>query len=229
MQAIPPTGMTPGESCWVVYATVHHKHEKYGPHHPGNQTLLERIIVTDLHKSQKFMTCVSKILVMLLTNGDKQYPVWSRPKKAFSNRLNCPRVSHCRNLEDKFHRRGPAVVKHRSLKVLCGRWTTHVAVLVEWSRHVLMSEMSWQLTARFIGALSDRLWKTRTTILNWTPCHTDNQCSCSGIGLMWSWHHSGQPRFATNHASDTPWSLSLIHIWRCRRSTLCRSRWSPYH
>ena len=25
------------------------------------------------------------------------------------------------------------------------------------------------------------------------------------------------------------WYLSLIHIWRCRRSTLCRSRWSPYH
>ena len=24
-------------------------------------------------------------------------------------------------------------------------------------------------------------------------------------------------------------SLSLIHILRCRRSTLCRSRWSPYH
>ena len=23
--------------------------------------------------------------------------------------------------------------------------------------------------------------------------------------------------------------LSLIHIWRCRRSTLCRSRWSPDH
>ena len=23
--------------------------------------------------------------------------------------------------------------------------------------------------------------------------------------------------------------LSLIHIWRCRRSTLCRFRWSPYH
>ena len=23
--------------------------------------------------------------------------------------------------------------------------------------------------------------------------------------------------------------LSLIHIWRCRRITGCRSRWSPYH
>ena len=28
---------------------------------------------------------------------------------------------------------------------------------------------------------------------------------------------------------DTHMHLSLIHIWRCRRSTLCRSRWSPYH
>ena len=24
-------------------------------------------------------------------------------------------------------------------------------------------------------------------------------------------------------------SLSLIHIWRCRRYAVCRSRWSPYH
>ena len=24
-------------------------------------------------------------------------------------------------------------------------------------------------------------------------------------------------------------NLSLIHIWRCRRPRVCRSRWSPYH
>ena len=29
--------------------------------------------------------------------------------------------------------------------------------------------------------------------------------------------------------TDTYIHLSLIHIWRCRRWTLCRSRWSPYH
>ena len=29
--------------------------------------------------------------------------------------------------------------------------------------------------------------------------------------------------------NPSPLYLSLIHIWRCRRSTLCRSRWSPYH
>ena len=28
---------------------------------------------------------------------------------------------------------------------------------------------------------------------------------------------------------NSSFGLSLIHIWRCRRSTLCRSRWSPYH
>ena len=27
---------------------------------------------------------------------------------------------------------------------------------------------------------------------------------------------------------DPLW-LSLIHIWRCRRYAVCRSRWSPYH
>ena len=27
----------------------------------------------------------------------------------------------------------------------------------------------------------------------------------------------------------TIYSLSLIHIWRCRRLLTCRSRWSPYH
>ena len=28
---------------------------------------------------------------------------------------------------------------------------------------------------------------------------------------------------------DEGLSLSLIHIWRCRRIERCRSRWSPYH
>ena len=38
------------------------------------------------------------------------------------------------------------------------------------------------------------------------------------------WLNSRNVRFAYPRKN-----LSLIHIWRCRRSTLCRSRWSPYH
>ena len=33
----------------------------------------------------------------------------------------------------------------------------------------------------------------------------------------------------TLRPSAVGWYLSLIHIWRCRRYSLCRSRWSPYH
>ena len=42
------------------------------------------------------------------------------------------------------------------------------------------------------------------------------------ITLKWAWPGSRDLLFNF-------WDLSLIHIWRCRRSTLCRSRWSPYH
>ena len=34
-------------------------------------------------------------------------------------------------------------------------------------------------------------------------------------------------RYGTNIPSHQ--ALSLIHIWRCRRYAVCRSRWSPYH
>ena len=30
-------------------------------------------------------------------------------------------------------------------------------------------------------------------------------------------------------SNASPYLLSLIHIWRCRRAVGCRSRWSPYH
>ena len=37
-------------------------------------------------------------------------------------------------------------------------------------------------------------------------------------------------RFIRNFSTITaPMTLSLIHIWRCRRIERCRSRWSPYH
>ena len=36
-------------------------------------------------------------------------------------------------------------------------------------------------------------------------------------------------RIKAQMVAFTARNLSLIHIRRCRRSTLCRSRWSPYH
>jgi len=114
---------------------------------------------------------------------------WSPNRCVFSNRLNSPRLSHCRILEgNELHRRGPAVVKHRSPKVLCDRQTEHIAVSAGRSRHMLTSTMSGQSSDIYVGALPlpDRLWKTRTATLNWTRCRTGNQCSCRRISVMWS-------------------------------------------
>jgi len=71
---------------------------------------------------------------------------------------------------------------------LCERRTAHIAVSVERSRRMLLSTMSWQSSARYIGALSDRHWnwKTRTPTLNWTRCWTGDQCRCRRIGVMQS-------------------------------------------
>ena len=52
-------------------------------------------------------------------------------------------------------------------------------------------------------------------------------CTISSIYVL------GQPVifFPSNFSSRTSkaLTLSLIHIWRCRRIERCRSRWSPYH
>ena len=46
---------------------------------------------------------------------------------------------------------------------------------VKRSRHMLTLEMSWQSSARYIGALPDEQWK------NWTRCHTGtNSCLIQG-------------------------------------------------
>ena len=54
----------------------------------------------------------------------------------------------------------------------------------------------------------------------------------SSLQLCWLSNTQGALSVIYTHCTGGVWSgsqLSLIHIWRCRRSTLCRSRWSPYH
>ena len=44
------------------------------------------------------------------------------------------------------------------------------------------------------------------------------------------WYYAIEPHFCAQiQLYCRSSSLSLIHIWRCRRIERCRSRWSPYH
>ena len=77
----------------------------------------------------------------------------------------------------------------------------------------------------FVTCIS-KFWGTRNELLSvkfMTPFHKII------LGYSTSHYHT-----AKVYIIHTSWKfqqlfLSLIHIWRCRRSTLCRSRWSPYH
>ena len=49
------------------------------------------------------------------------------------------------------------------------------------------------------------------------------------LSRRWPLMDSPVPILMPEYSQSMNSQLSLIHIWRCRRSTLCRSRWSPYH
>ena len=70
------------------------------------------------------------------------------------------------------------------------------------------------------------LWMMRLTVVREIPssleiCRVER---CDWDRSFWLWTSS-----STACTFSAVRGLSLIHIWRCRRSTLCRSRWSPYH
>ena len=62
-------------------------------------------------------------------------------------------------------------------------------------------------------------------------CLPGNRCSgpCGYVRRSFTFRPRVQCCVAWYNALPAHLPLSLIHIWRCRRSTLCRSRWSPYH
>ena len=89
--------------------------------------------------------------------------------------------------------------------------------------------------SRFLPNRTAPVWKPKSKIRTATVPHRKI------LQIVTKPHHG-----SICHTREKPWyrvhrvtsrrqmmgpllQLSLIHIWRCRRSTLCRSRWSPYH
>jgi len=91
------------------------------------------------------------------TNLTNRAP-WSLNRYVFNNRLNSPRLSYCRSLEgrlNEFDRRGPAVAKHWSSKMLCDCRTAHIVRVCQAIVHgraetAMMSWVLWQIR-RFIA------------------------------------------------------------------------------
>ena len=95
-------------------------------------------------------------------------------------------------------------------------------------------------TCDFLKLIRTVLWdnKSDMTVLL-SEHHIITGCRRTLVGTVWICLLYSPPirylytlrrfRWAFSPPGWTVPALSLIHIWRCRRSTLCRSRWSPYH
>ena len=83
-----------------------------------------------------------------------------------------------------------------------------------------------------IFPLLSKIWYSKWPLLNFFECWMLNDFS--PYKNFWTFNLellnlNCWLRFLHSAALQSKWQLSLIHIWRCRRSYACRSRWSPYH
>ena len=100
---------------------------------------------------------------------------------------------------------------------------------------VNQAEMSVNLLP--LSVVGELYFKARVTKFPCCPVELKQLCEFSHIfrvNILWCGSHCGSDGtlWLWRTAFVVFWvtlNLSLIHIWRCRRSTLCRSRWSPYH
>ena len=113
-----------------------------------------------------------------------------------------------------------------------------IFLFVYWCRpcHVL-SHFPWNLLLHFPTLLSTLAFSTpafsvppfcsNSTASRRTPIHQVSLLSHARIDVYDNDDNDNDN--AWQRGPLWPHSLSLIHIWRCRRSYACRSRWSPYH
>ena len=136
--------------------------------------------------------------------------------------------SRCRKLGGKKLTATPSHNHHHHPSTVicnCGRFMTAGFTLAHVMSMENFSRGGFPLPSPRFG-----IW---SIILPWY----DNTHNCFTGTSRLALKAGGQPQITSQTLED--WcitvlqdkctSLSLIHIWRCRRSYACRSRWSPYH
>ena len=119
----------------------------------------------------------------------------------------------CRKTSERSHSAGSCGAK---------RWTAE--------RNLIRRFIVWIKTGLIGPIVGFEYWRTRKNIrLRKTKVvhhhvklrdNSTNHQSLNSLGFSFFFNPAPPGYFV---------SLSLIHIWRCRRYSLCRSRWSPYH
>ena len=91
----------------------------------------------------------------------------------------------------------------------------------------LSCTLNWQKLIKCLGSRIQRWHNHNTSNTKSSCCSWDKNHITSFTKTLFYFFISIIKKIYS--IIDVISNLSLIHIWRCRRSTLCRSRWSPYH
>ena len=130
-----------------------------------------------------------------------------------------------------------------SMQWCCATQTTTVI------RRLLIEDFSWGRQVLRMIVRNDKIVIPKTLQqrvvewYHWHLCHPGETCTENTIHLHYWWdklrdtvhnvcnkcHTCQMTKKTFQKYGHLPEKLSLIHIWRCRRSYACRSRWSPYH
>ena len=95
----------------------------------------------------------------------------------------------------------------------------HLFIYSSWTIVWSLPVVDWQLAETAVYSCFKIMHRLDLLV----ACWLQNNCTVCSVYVILTLYVD-QVRFVIYFAF-----LSLIHIWRCRRSTLCRSRWSPYH
>ena len=109
-------------------------------------------------------------------------------------------------------------------------------------KRVMVGSITWRVSAHCtrtfsrIPPLAGRTYSTQhftTSAFLYNSTHALMSCQCQILNksVLLACYYYSHPVLMNCQLtfSYSTLLLSLIHIWRCRRYSLCRSRWSPYH
>ena len=100
-------------------------------------------------------------------------------------------------------------------------------VCVYFINHASDHRIHWQFNGEFVAEINWSLFRGLLT-MRFSVWMFIIVCLFCFVCYLWLCKQD----VLNSHDVSVCWSfhtLSLIHIWRCRRDPQCRSRWSPYH
>ena len=224
------------QHCHVTWLDSSHVHVNVLGHTPTPFLSVEscylRLFPGESHSSQIFLDYIPLQFVLgrpgpLLKPKTSQYSAWCVMRR-WSIRIVWPSLR--------------SLLPLRVFRMLCcpvlALTSSFVTLSFQETPNMLLSHLCWAASSRFDNVTCKQEKYLITHLHAWSIAMEYAKNYEIRSKIIWNiWTKTsgtfcGQCNLrllSTKVLQGSVATLSLIHIWRCRRSYACRSRWSPYH